>query len=157
MMDTDTNHNVTILDDSEIGIDLSLDKKAELSTSSWGIVLMILCTLFTSLGQVLWKFGLIEIDFNNLITLLNIPFMLGFVSYAASAILMLKAFGKGELSILYPIMATSYVWVSLVSPLLFSADSMNLLKWLGVGTIVLSVSLLGLGNSIKNGRNRNNG
>jgi uncharacterized membrane protein len=153
MMDTDNNHNVTILDDSKF----SLNQKAELNTSSGGIILMILCTLFTSLGQVLWKFGLIEIDSNNLITLLNIPFMLGFVSYAAGAVLMLKAFRKGELSILYPIMATSYVWVSLASPLLFSADSMNLLKWLGIGTIVLSVSLLGLGNSIKNGRKMNNG
>ena len=113
------------------------------------IIFIVLCTIFTSAGQILWKSGLARIDFSNLLTFLNFPFILGFVSYGLGLLLMLAAFAKGDLSVVYPILATSYVWVSLFSPMFFPTDSMNLWKWLGVGTILLSVSLLGYGSSRK--------
>ena len=113
------------------------------------VLLMILCTLFTSLGQILWKLGINKLDFANLITFWNIPFLLGCVTYGVGAMLMLLAFREGELSILYPIIATSYVWVSIASPLLFPNDSMNLWKWSGVIIILISVSALGFGSKSK--------
>ncbi len=109
---------------------------------------MVLCTLFTSLGQLLWKSGVNKIDLSfGIITILNLHFVLGFVSYGVGALFMLIAFKKGELSILYPIIATSYVWVSLLSPIFFVTDSMNLIKWIGVIVIIVSVSLLGYGST----------
>ncbi len=108
---------------------------------------MIFCTLFTSLGQIMWKYGVGRIDMSHFFTLFNLPFMFGFVSYGIGASLMLVAFKKGELSILYPIVATGYVWVSMFSPLLFPGDSYNLLKVIGVGIILVSVSVLGLNSS----------
>lgn len=116
-------------------------------TSRKAIYLMILCTIFTSLGQVLWKLGVIKVDFNFPLTVLNIPFLLGFVSYGVGALLMLLAFKEGELSILYLVVATSYVWVSLLSPWIFPTDFMNSWKWAGVIIILLAVSLLGFGSS----------
>ena len=110
---------------------------------------MLICTLFTSLGQILWKLGLKDFDFSWSGIFLNLPFLLGFVSYGLGMILMLLAFARGELSILYPIASTSYVWVSLVSPLLFPTDSMNLWKWSGIIIILISVSLLGYSSSKK--------
>ena len=62
---------------------------------------------------------------------------------------MLLAFKQGELSILFPIVATSYVWVSLLSSLLFPEDVMNIWKWGGVIFILFSVSLLGLASEKK--------
>ena len=56
---------------------------------------------------------------------------------------MLSAFKYGELTVLFPIIATSYVWVSLLSSWLFP-DTMNVWKWMGVTLILFSVSLLGL-------------
>ncbi len=116
-------------------------------TQRIAIVLIVLCTFFTSLGQLLWKGGLKYIDFSILSTFFNWPFVLGFVSYGLGAVLMILAFRRGELSVLYPIFATSYIWVSLASPLFFPSDSMNAWKWAGVSIILVSVSLLGWGNT----------
>ena len=121
------------------------NKMAE--TSRQAIYLMIFCTIFTSLGQLLWKFGVNKINLDNFITLFNLPFVFGFVSYGIGAVLLLLAFKKGEMSVLYPIIATSYVWVSILSPWLFPTDSMNFIKWIGVIIILISVSLLGLGST----------
>lgn len=118
-------------------------------TQKRAMALMVLCTIFTSLGQILWKMGVNQIDFSNIITYFNIPFLLGFVSYGLGAVLMIIAFRRGELSVLYPIVATSYVWVSLISPRLFPTDFMNAWKWAGVITILVSVSILGWASSRK--------
>lgn len=111
------------------------------------MLLMAFCTLFTSGGQILWKWGMKTIDFGNWVTFLNAPFLLGFVSYGVGAALMILALKKGELSLVYPVAATSYIWVSLISPRLFPTDIMNVWKWSGVVVILLAVSILGYGSS----------
>ncbi len=118
-----------------------------LITKRKAIFLMLLCTIFISLGQILWKLGAVKINLENILTIFNLPLFFGFISYGFGALLMLLAFREGELSILYPIVATSYVWISLFSPLIFSADSMNVWKWLGVIIIIFSIFLLGINNS----------
>ena len=115
------------------------------STTRTAVGLMVLCTLFTSVGQLLWKKDGVGIDFSAPLTLFNLFFVLGFVSYGLGGILMVLAFQRGELSILYPIIATSYVWVSLLSHWIFPDDQMNGLKFIGVLIILASVSLLGWG------------
>lgn len=115
-------------------------------TPRGAIILMIFCTFFTSLGQILLKKGLLGVDFSLLMTLLNGFLFLGFFSYGIGALLMMIALKNGELSLLYPILATSYVWVSLASPIFFN-DTMNLWKWSGVIIILFSISLLGWGSS----------
>ena len=118
-------------------------------TQKRAMTLMVLCTIFTSLGQILWKMGVNRIDFSQIMTYFNIPFILGFVSYGLGAVLMIIAFRRGELSVLYPIVATSYVWVSVLSPRLFPEDFMNAWKWAGVIVILISVSILGWASSRK--------
>lgn len=120
---------------------------AIIHTQKKAIALMVLCTIFTSLGQILWKLGVNKYVSGNILTLLNTPFILGFVSYGVGAMLMLVAFKRGELSVLYPIVATSYVWVSLISPRLFPEDFMNAWKWSGVIIILISISILGWASS----------
>ena len=118
-----------------------------MKTSHKAVLLMIMCTLFTSLGQILWKLGVIRIDLADIFSFFNLPFILGFFAYGVGWIFMLMSFKRGELSILYPIVATSYIWVSIFSPIIFPTDSMNPLKWLGVVVILISVSLLGFNGS----------
>src|SRR3989344_5089172 len=118
------------------------------SSSRFAILFIILTTVFTSIGQILWKFGVGKIILAEPTTAFNFPFLLGFLSYGAGLIFMILALQRGELTVVYPIIATSYVWVSLLSPLFFP-DSMNGWKWMGIGFILLSVSLLGFGNSGK--------
>lgn len=113
------------------------------------IYLALLCTLFTSAGQLMWKMGVGKLSLTNLLTFLNLPFILGFVCYGAGAALMLMALKKGELSLVYPLIATSYVWVGLISPYLFPTDVMNIWKFAGIAVILISVCLLGWGSSKK--------
>ncbi len=114
-------------------------------TSSKAIFLIILCTLFTSIGQLLWKKGLINLNFSDWLSFLNWFIILGFISYGFGFILMLLALKSGELSVLYPIIATSFIWISIFSPIFFPSDVMNIWKWAGVILIIISVSLLGIG------------
>jgi len=113
-------------------------------TSLKAIFLIILCTLFTSVGQLLWKKGLISLNFNDWLSFLNMFIILGFISYGLGFILMLLALKSGELSVLYPIIATSFIWISIFSPIFFPTDAMNIWKWAGVILIIISVSLLGM-------------
>ncbi len=113
-------------------------------TSSKAIILIILCTFFTSVGQLLWKKGLVSLNFSDGLSFLNLFIILGFVSYGFGFILMLLALKSGELSVLYPIIATSFIWISIFSPIFFPTDVMNLWKWGGVILIIISVSLLGM-------------
>jgi len=118
-----------------------------LSNNQKAVIITVFCTLFTSLGQLLWKDGISKVDLQQPVTLFNITFILGFVVYLVGGLMMLLAFKKGDLSLVYPIIATGYVWVSLLSPLLFPTDSMNPLKWAGIILILISVSILGWGSS----------
>jgi len=110
------------------------------------IILAIVCTIFTSAGQILWKMGLTGFSESNIWSLLNLPFILGFATYGLGAVLMLLAFKYGDLSLVYPFIAASYVWVLLLSWYLFG-DTLNAWKWAGVVVIIVSVSLLGYGSS----------
>ncbi len=107
-----------------------------------GFGLMVFCTFFTSIGQILWKFGVNSFT-GSLFSIINVPFVLGCVAYGFGLILLLASLKYGELSVLYPVIATSYIWVSLLSSYLFQTDSMSLYKWVGIGFILISIALLG--------------
>ena len=56
----------------------------------------------------------------------------------------MTALRQGHLSVLYPIIALTYVWVTILSPMFF-ADRLNPFKVAGVTLIVFGVSLIGMG------------
>ena len=64
--------------------------------------------------------------------------------YGINAVLFVLALRDGELSLLYPIIALTYVWVSLLSVYYFH-ESMNPLKVTGLVVIVAGVAILGRG------------
>ncbi len=72
----------------------------------------------------------------------NPPLVAGYSLYAVSTVLLVLALRDGELSVLYPILSMTYVWVLLLSLLIFH-ESINLFKILGISVIVLGVSFLG--------------
>lgn len=76
--------------------------------------------------------------------LTNLPLLAGYILYGVNTLLMVMALRHGHLSVLYPIIALTYVWVTILSPMFF-VDHLNILKGLGVGLIVLGVSLIGVG------------
>ena len=119
-----------------------------MTTKTWAIALMVLCTAFTSAAQVFYKFGADKLEFNLLSLITNLPLIMGMVLYVLGAVIMITAFKGGEVSVLYPIIATSYIWVSLMSIYFFN-EKLGLLRWLGIFTIIMGIILIGIGSREK--------
>ena len=101
-------------------------------------------TILNSFAQVFYKYGANKLSFSVTSLLTNYPLMIGISIYGISALILLVSLRGGELSVLYPLIATSYIWVSF-SSVYFFGEVMNFYKWLGVFTVILGVSLIGLG------------
>ena len=107
-----------------------------------GILSMIVCTIFTAIGQIFYKLASNNMD--SLLSIVLNPFLiLGLSCYALGLIFLMIAFKNGEVSVMYPILALSYVWVSLFSPIIFTSDSMSLTNWFGILLLVIGVSFIG--------------
>ena len=74
--------------------------------------------------------------------LTNLPLLGGYCLYGLSTVLMVFALRDGELSILYPLVALTYVWVTILSVLFFH-ESLNVLKLCGIAIVVTGVAVLG--------------
>jgi drug/metabolite transporter (DMT)-like permease len=72
----------------------------------------------------------------------NLPLFGGLACYGISTILLVLALRYGELSVLYPIIALTYVWVTILS-VGFLGETVNVYKLLGLTFIVLGVAVLG--------------
>jgi multidrug transporter EmrE-like cation transporter len=107
------------------------------------ILLVLFCTISGAAAQILMKRGS-HFNPNLLAIVTNIPLMAGYSLYGLNTLLMVLALRKGELSMLYPIIALTYVWVTLLSYTLLH-EPPNLFKNCGIGLIVLGVAVLGSG------------
>jgi len=78
--------------------------------------------------------------------LTSLPLLGGYCLYGLNTVLLVFALRDGELSILYPIIALTYVWVTILSVVLFH-ETMNFLKLAGVAVVVIGVAVMGKGRS----------
>ena len=118
-----------------------------MATKLWAILLVLFTTLLTSSAQLLYKFGVEKgLSFSELLK--NYYLIGGVVLYAIGGILMIISFRGGEVSVLYPIIATSYIWVSFMS-IFFLKETMNNFKWLGVGAIIAGIISISYGSRDK--------
>ena len=119
-----------------------------MATKAWAIGLIILCTIFTSTAQVFYKFGANRLELNLISLITNLPLITGMMLYIIAAVIMIAAFKGGEVSVLYPIIATSYIWVSLMSVYFFN-ESLNLFGWIGIFMVICGVTFISLGSKQK--------
>ena len=70
----------------------------------------------------------------------------GLTLYGFSTILLILALRDGELSLLYPVISLTYVWVTIMSVMVFR-ETMNVFKIAGIAVICGGVALLGKGRS----------
>jgi len=110
------------------------------------VFLIIVFTFLAATAQVLWKFGTIRLGEHPTPVLLitNVPLIAGLAIYGLGAVLMIVALKHGELSVLYPLISLSYVWVAILSVLFFH-ESMPPLKIAAICTIMAGVAVLGRG------------
>jgi multidrug transporter EmrE-like cation transporter len=107
--------------------------------------LVFCCTLLGAAAQVLMKTGANHMAHPGLLGMMtNLPLMGGYCLYGLSTVLLVVALKDGELSLLYPVIALTYVWVTALSFLIFR-DDVNPWKLAGVVLIVTGVAVLGKG------------
>lgn len=104
---------------------------------------MIFVTFLTSIAQLFYKFGADKLEFNIISIVTNYPLIIGIVIYGFAALLFVFGLKHGEVSVLYPIIATSYIWVSLLSKY-FLNEELKISKWIGILFIFAGVSLISL-------------
>jgi drug/metabolite transporter (DMT)-like permease len=119
--------------------------RSEGYTALGSIALVVLCTVIGAAAQILLRHGAEHLDGSTLAAqLTNWELLAGYACLAANTALLVLALRRGELSVLYPIIALTYVWVTILSPMFFG-DVINLYKVAGVALIVLGVSFIGFG------------
>ncbi len=119
-----------------------------MKTKLWAILLMVLCTIFTSSAQILYKMGVDKSSFDIISLMTNWQVIFGMILYGVGAVLVIIALRGGEVTVLYPIITSSYIWVSLAS-IYFFGEKMNLFKWIGIFLIVAGIVIITLGQKDK--------
>jgi drug/metabolite transporter (DMT)-like permease len=108
------------------------------------VLLVFCCTLIGAAAQILMKVGMEHFKLNLVAILTNLPLIGGYALYGLFTVGLVLALRDGELSMLYPIIALNYVWVTLLSYFLLK-ETPNLFKNAGILTIVIGVAVLGRG------------
>ncbi len=72
----------------------------------------------------------------------SLPLRGGLALYGVGAVMMVLALQHGELSVLYPVISLSYVWVAILSVLVFH-EHMNVFRVGGIAVIIAGVAILG--------------
>ena len=85
-------------------------------TVDWKILLLTALAAFIgSIGQLEFKQGADNLQFDIKLLLTNYHLIVAIAVYCLSTVLYVYALSKENLSILYPIIATSYIWTLLFS------------------------------------------
>lgn len=130
--------------------DGSLRVDAIKALSDRSVLLVFVCTLIGAAAQVFFKLGanslgpgsLGQVLKNPLPIILNPSLLLAYSLYAINTALLTLALRRGQLSVLYPVISLTYVWVTLASVALFN-EHMNGWKVLGLTIVVTGVAILG--------------
>lgn len=124
------------------------------------LFLVFLCTLIGALAQILMKQGSSQLGehvtlsqvaqkpalfFTFFIGILtNLKLFSGYCLYGINTLLMAVALKGSELSRLYPVIALTYVWVTILSLFVLQGEHLNMFRTVGIAFIVGGVSILGL-------------
>jgi multidrug transporter EmrE-like cation transporter len=108
------------------------------------MLLVLACTVLGAAAQILMKIGMAHFSPQPIALLTNVPLVAGYTLYGINTVMLVLALRDGELSMLYPIIALTYVWVTLLSYFVL-AEKPNFYKNIGIATIVTGVAVLGRG------------
>lgn len=108
------------------------------------IILVFTCTILGAAAQLLIKHGMDHLVLEPMAVITNLSLVAGYGLYGLNTVMLVLALRDGELSQLYPIIAMTYVWVTLLSYTLLK-EPPNWYKNIGIATIVLGVAIIGRG------------
>ena len=107
-------------------------------TQLWAIGLVIAAAVLGALGQLNFKLGSDNLSLKISDLLRNRYLFIGVILYGISTVMFIVALKGGELSVLYPLVATSYIWTTLLAKKVLN-EKINVYKWAGVAMIMLGV------------------
>ena len=111
------------------------------------VLLVFFCTLIGAAAQIFFKLGANGLAKPTPIQIFTNPsLLLGYCLYGVSTMLLVLALRKGQLSLLYPIISLTYVWVTLLSMMIFK-ETLNPYKAVGLAIVVAGVAVLGRNDS----------
>lgn len=113
-------------------------------TSAWAIAGVLVASLLASIGALCLKLSTNKISLKPSELIRNYYLIIGALLYLLSAGLLVLSLRYGELSVLYPIMAASYIWISILSVKILN-EKMTPSKWIGITLIVLGITMIGWG------------
>jgi drug/metabolite transporter (DMT)-like permease len=118
-------------------------------TKPWAILVVILCTAFTSSGSLFMKLGANNLSFSSFQGILDgYLVIVGLLFYFIGFILLTFSFRHGELSVLFPFISLSFIWVATLSYFVLR-EVVTGFEIAGISVIVCGVVLVGL--SSRNG------
>jgi drug/metabolite transporter (DMT)-like permease len=108
--------------------------------------MVVVFTIISATAQAFIKTGAAKLGPNPTLAGLiqDLPLLTGLFLYGIGAVLMILALRHGELSVLWPVISLSYVWVAILSVVIFH-EGMNPFKVAGIIAIVSGVAMMGRG------------
>ncbi len=123
-------------------------------------LLVFSCTLIGAVAQILVKEGTAQLGAHITLgdvarnpslffsfsvgVITNVRLFIGYCMYGVNTFLMALALKGRELSRLYPIIALTYVWVTVLSLFWLPDEHLNFFRVMGIAFIVGGVSILGM-------------
>lgn len=111
-------------------------------TKPWAIGVVLICTIFTAIGSLLLKKGIDRFSMSWQGVLDAYLVIVGLFVYFLGFILLTLAFRHGELSVLFPFVSLSFVWVAFLS-YFFLSEIISSIEMIGIAAIVGGVILIG--------------
>jgi len=100
------------------------------------LILVIVATLLASVAQLFYKQAAASFP------ALSWPLLVGFTLYCMAGLLIIVSLKALEMSTVFPVLATTFVWVGLLAQFILG-ETATLLNWLGILLIVGGVALVG--------------
>lgn len=103
------------------------------------ILFYLLAAVLGAIGQYLFKIGSKTVSTNFISWILNYKIIAAVILYCAVMFLFVFAFKLGgELTVLYPVYATTFIWAAIIG-ILFLNEPMTISKVGGILLIILGV------------------
>lgn len=115
-------------------------------TEAWAAGLVLFAAAVGAWGSLFFKKAADKLEFKPASLIKNKDLILGLFIYGSSTILYVIGIKGGELSVLFPLVSTGYIWVAFLS-VKYMGEKMNLVKWAGIAMILFGVSLIGYGSA----------
>lgn len=113
----------------------------KMNNNSLGLILIFMCTILNTGGQFFLKKGAATF---NLVSILTVYLIIGLFLYGISALFLIFALKFGELSVIYPIISVTFIWVTFISRFYLN-EVIILRQYFGIAFILFGVFLINRG------------